>query len=231
MSSYYEICCQRFFSYEPLKARKKKNLVQTSYLQRRVTRFAIKFFPTICLTQVNKGFYTTSYLQGQRSHVLNQEFLFLVHEYWGSEVTRLGWSIGSYKTCSTRKPCAKAVREQTTLRSKSSTIKGLLSAPDPHNHKKGTLSDQPRLSRVSPTVLLCCWGHCHSKMCHSSWLTLRRMPYGWGTLKILLQSICSKEGPHYRFNEAQGSCQKTSNNQAIHKFGYPLVIPYPGCTS
>ena len=36
---------------------------------------------------------------------------FLVHEYWGSEVTRLGLSIGSYETSSTRKPCAKAVPE------------------------------------------------------------------------------------------------------------------------
>jgi hypothetical protein len=24
---------------------------------------------------------------------------------------------------------------------------------------------------------------------------------------------------------------KTSNNQPIHEFGYPLVIPYPGCTA
>ncbi len=33
IAAFYKICRQRFFSYEPLKARKKKNLVQTSYLQ------------------------------------------------------------------------------------------------------------------------------------------------------------------------------------------------------
>jgi hypothetical protein len=33
------------------------------------------------------------------------------------------------------------------------------------------------------------------------------------------------------WSEAQGSCQKTSNNQPIHEFGYPLVNPYPGCTA
>ncbi len=41
---------------------------------------------------------------------------------------------------------------------KSSTIEGLLYAPDPEKHKKGKLSDQPRLSRVTSMVLLCRWG-------------------------------------------------------------------------
>ena len=31
-------------------------------------------------------------------------------------------------------------------------------------------------------------------------------------------------------SEVQESCHKTSNNQPIHEFGYPLVIPYLGCT-
>jgi hypothetical protein len=54
--------------------------------------------------------------------------------------------------------------KRTTLRSKSRTIKGLLYAPDPHNREKETLSDQPRLSRVSSMVLLCCWRRSRSKM-------------------------------------------------------------------
>ncbi len=59
-----------------------------------------------------KDFYTTSYLQGQRSVCPKPRIPFsLVHEYWGSEVTRLGQFIGSYETSSTRKPCAKAVPE------------------------------------------------------------------------------------------------------------------------
>jgi hypothetical protein len=32
-------------------------------------------------------------------------------------------------------------------------------------------------------------------------------------------------------SKAQGSCHLTSNNQPINEFGYPLVIPYPGCTA
>ncbi len=52
----------------------------------------------------------------------------------------------------------------TTLRSESSTIKELLYALEPHNRKKGTLSDQPRLSRISSMALLCCWGCSRSKI-------------------------------------------------------------------
>jgi hypothetical protein len=43
--------------------------------------------------------------------------------------------------------------------SKSSTKKGLLYAiENPEECKKGMLSDQPQLSCVTSTVLLCCWG-------------------------------------------------------------------------
>ncbi len=41
---------------------------------------------------------------------------------------------------------------------KSSTIEGLLYAPDPEKRKKGMLSDQPQLSCITSTVLLCRWG-------------------------------------------------------------------------
>jgi hypothetical protein len=40
----------------------------------------------------------------------------------------------------------------------SSTIEELLYAPDPEKCKKGTLSDQPRLSCITSTALLCHWG-------------------------------------------------------------------------
>jgi hypothetical protein len=90
------------------------------------------------------------------------------------------------------------------------TIKGLLYAPDPHNCKKGMLSDQPWLSRVSSTALLCCWGRSRSKMWCPLWLTLRCMPYGRGKLKIPLQSICSEEGPHYCFEQ---SARKPSSDK------------------
>ncbi len=41
---------------------------------------------------------------------------------------------------------------------KSSTKKGLLYAPYPEDREKGMLSDQPRLMRLTSTVLLCRWG-------------------------------------------------------------------------
>jgi hypothetical protein len=65
--------------------------------------------------------------EGKVPCALKHEFLFLVHEYLGFEATRLGWSIGSCVV--TRKPCAKEFRDQTTLRSKSSTLKWLLYTP------------------------------------------------------------------------------------------------------
>ncbi len=83
----------------------------------------------------------------------------------------------------------KQYRKRTTLRSESSTIKGLLYAPDPEKREKGTLSDQPRLSRVTSTALLCCWGRSRSKIWRPLGLTLRCMPYGRGTLRIPPQSI------------------------------------------
>ena len=53
-----------------------------------------------------------------------------------------------------------------------------------------------------------------------------------GMLKILLRSIRSEEGPHYRLGAKRKEAvirQATIN--PIHEFGYrPLVIPYPGCT-
>jgi hypothetical protein len=52
----------------------------------------------------------------------------------------------------------KQYHKRTTLRSESSTMKGLLYAHDPEKCEKGTLSDQPRLSRITSMVLLCCWG-------------------------------------------------------------------------
>jgi hypothetical protein len=53
-----------------------------------------------------------------------------------------------------------------------------------------------------------------------------------GTLKIPLQSIHSKEGPHYRLgaNREEAVIRQATINP-IHEFGHPLVIPYPGCTA
>jgi hypothetical protein len=56
--------------------------------------------------------------------------------------------------------------------------------------------------------------------------------HGMGLLKIPLQIIRSEEGPHYRLGAKHKEAvirQATIN--PIHEFGYPLVIPYPGCTA
>jgi hypothetical protein len=41
---------------------------------------------------------------------------------------------------------------------KSSTKKGLLYSPDLEECKKGMMSDQPQLLRITSTALLCRWG-------------------------------------------------------------------------
>ncbi len=79
--------------------------------------------------------------------------------------------------------------KRTTLCSKSSTIKGLLYAPDPEQREKGTLSDQPQILCVTSMALLCCWGRSCLKIWCPSGLTLRCMPYGRGTLRIPLWRI------------------------------------------
>ncbi len=60
-----------------------------------------------------------------------------------------------------------------------------------------------------------------SKMWRPSGLTLRRMPFGKDTLRILLRRFCSKEGPHYCF--MQSARNMTIN--LIHEFGNPLGVP------
>jgi hypothetical protein len=174
----------KIFSYDSLNSR--KQLIHTDKLRTRATFMCPQ--PRIPL------FWFTS------SGVHKQPVLFEILApalfiLWGSHVQR-------------------QYRKWTTLRSESSTIKGLLYAPEPHNREKGTLSDQPQLSRVSSTALLCCWGCSHSKIWCPLWLTLRRMPYGRGTLKILLRRIfVARNACTIALSKAQGSCHKTSDNQ------------------
>ncbi len=126
----YKICHWRFFSYKLFNARKKKNLVQTSYLQEEE-----KDLPSIFLSydllnsRKVKDFIQQGTYKGNVPCVLNQELPFfwftsigaqkqpvLVEvlapmrlAIWGSHVQRQYW-------------------KRTTLHSKSSTIKGLLYA-------------------------------------------------------------------------------------------------------
>ncbi len=63
----YKICRRRFFSYESFNARKKKIQYQRATYKKSI-RFAIEFFVLrVAQFKKAKDFYTTSYLQGQRS--------------------------------------------------------------------------------------------------------------------------------------------------------------------
>jgi hypothetical protein len=89
-------------------------------------------------------------------------------------------------------------RKRTTLRSKSSTLKGLLYAPiqQKQSHKRTTLRRLkiPLQSIVARKVRTIAFEQSAKKavMRHAI-----NAIYGMGTLKILLQSIRSKESPHY----------------------------------
>ncbi len=190
--------------------------------------------------------------------ILNQEFLFLVHKYWGSEVTRLGWSVGSYETSSTRKPCAKAVPEtdsitqqkqyhkRTTLRTLKLPLQSIRSKEGPH-YRLGAKRDKAVIRQATNAIygmgtLKLPLQSIHSKEGPHYRLGAKRDKavirqatnaiHGMGMLKLPLQSIHSEEGPHYRLG---AKCKEAVIRQAtinpIHKFEYPLVIPYPGCTA
>ncbi len=63
------------------------------------------------------------YSEGKVPCALHQEFLYLVHEYLGLDAARLGRSIGSYETWSTRKSCAKEVPETDYLTQRKQYLK------------------------------------------------------------------------------------------------------------
>jgi hypothetical protein len=115
--------------------------------------------------------------------------------FFGSRVTGFSrdpsrWSIGSYIPFLQGSHIQRQYHKRTSLHSKSSTIKGLLYAHDPEKCKKGTLSDQPPNYCMSHPRHFCAVGEkSHSKIWRPLGLTLRRMPYGRGTLRILLQRI------------------------------------------
>ncbi len=79
--------------------------------------------------------------EGKVPCALNQEFLFFGSRVFGfrSGPSRLKYRL--LHSFPTRKPCAKEIRKRTTLRSESSTLKGLLYAPiqQKQYHKKTTV--------------------------------------------------------------------------------------------
>jgi hypothetical protein len=100
------------------------------------------------------------------SRVLNQEFFFWFTSSGFCKQPVLFEVLARTSLSLQGSHMQREYRKRTTLSSKISTIKGLLYAPDPEKLKKGTLSDQPQLSRVTSSALLCCWGHSCSKIWH-----------------------------------------------------------------
>jgi hypothetical protein len=146
--------------------------------------------------------------EGNKPCVLNQEFLWpILVEV--SAPTRLALR-GSH--------VQRQYRKRTPLRSKSSTIKRLLYAQWSSSCK----------AFVARKVCTIAWAKGKKAVI---WQATNAM-YGMGTLKIPLWSICSKEGLHYRLGvKRKEAVRRQATINPIHEFGYPLVIPYLGCTA
>jgi hypothetical protein len=124
-----------------------------------LTGFAVQFFPyNLPNVRKRRNDYQQATYEDNFSRVLNQEFFFW---FTSSGFCKQPISFEILAPASLflqGSHMQRQYRKRTTLRSESSTKKGLLYAPDPDNCEKGTLSDQPQLSRVTSPALLCCWG-------------------------------------------------------------------------
>ncbi len=128
-------------------------------------RFAIDFFSYDLLNaRKQRNDYRGATYKDNFSCVLNQEFFFWFTSSGFCKQPILFEVLAPTSLFLRGSHIQREYHKRTTLRCKSSTIKGLLYTPDPDNRKKGTLSDQPQLSPVISMVLLCCWGHSRSKI-------------------------------------------------------------------
>ncbi len=128
-------------------------------------RFAVKLFSYDSLNaRKRRNDYQRATYKDNFSRVLNQEFFF-----W---FTSSGFCKQPVSFEVLAPTCLflqgshmqREYHKRTTLLSISSTIKKLLYTPDPDNRKKGTLSDQPQLLRITSMALLCCWRRSCSKI-------------------------------------------------------------------
>jgi hypothetical protein len=122
-----------------------------------------------------------------------------------------------------------------------SWAKCLRNSEDQDDRKKGTLSNQPRLTRITPTVLLGSWVLQPIKDMTSPWDWLQNAcqiaRVRWGTR---CKGFNFKEGPHYcieqsarnpleckqvqrALGESSRSCRQTNNNQPLFR---SLEIPW-----
>ncbi len=86
----------------------------------------------------------------------------------------------------------KSTSSVSTGRLRSDSLSGVEASGSQKNKmtaRKRTLSNQPRLTRITPTVLLTSWVLQPIKVWRSSGLTLRSVPYGKGPLRNPLWRI------------------------------------------
>ncbi len=97
---------------------------------------------------------------------------------------------------------------------KSSPKKGLLYAPDPEKHEKGMLSDQPQLSRVTSTVLLCRWGQQLLEDMMSLRTDFETHPIWQGYIEEpTAKDFVVRKARTIALSKVQGNYHRTSNNQ------------------
>jgi hypothetical protein len=119
---------------------------------------------------------------------------------------------------------------------------------NPEERKKGMLSDQPQLSRITSTALLCHWGQqlLEDMMflgtdfeTHAIWQGYVEEPAAKDFIarKARTIALSKVQGTHLNMIKCKshGNCPKAVIGQAtinlIHEFGNPLGIPYPSCTA
>jgi hypothetical protein len=97
---------------------------------------------------------------------------------------------------------------------KSSTIEGLLYAPDPERCKKGTLIDQPQLSRITSTALMSHWGQQLLKEMASLGTDFETHAIWQGYIEDpTAKEFVARKARIIALSEAQGSCHRTSDNE------------------
>ncbi len=140
-------------------------LVKQASVAAYLTRFAIKFFSYDLLNaRKQRNDYQQAMYEDNFSHVLNQEFFFWYTSSGFCKQTVLFEVLAPTPLFLQGSHMQREYRKRTTLCSESSTIEGLLYTPDPDKCKKGMLSNQPQLSHLTSTALLCCWGRSHLKI-------------------------------------------------------------------
>ncbi len=137
------------------------------------------------------------------------------------------WSIGSYVPFLWCSHMQKQYRKRTTLRSESSTITGLLYAPDPEkNVRKGRWVISPNYCMSHPRRF-CVVGDVVAQRYDLLWDWLwdacHMAGVRWGSC---CEGFCSKDGLHYCLEQSV----RNPTINLIHEFGNPFGIPYPSCT-